>query len=179
MRSNRSRAGRERVTLSQVKNVLRVRWLPALWPCVGIALIAAAPHYFSSGAVLQSLLFGVSLGVAGAVGSRRSSVAVMDEGLFVGGGYGGFFCRWSEIAVERRQFGPFSRDLLRLREPVRRYTRGNASGPPEFSWRPISSRRLYIRRYDTYWRTGPIGAAMTAHGVSLVAITPSPSPAVN
>ena len=167
MRSSRAQLGAGRVTLSRVKVILRLRWLSVLGYGVCVAVIAIAFRYSSGDTLSKSLYFGVALGVVLAALTRWQTVTVMDEGLLVAGGYGGFFCPWSEVAVERRQFGPLSLDQLRLHKPVRRYTRGSATGPPEFTWRPTRSKRLFIGRYDRNWRAGPIGAALTARGASL------------
>ena len=143
-------------------------------------LIGAAPGHFVSGGVLDPLLYGATLGVLVATGLLQRSVTVMDEGLWVSRSYTDrFFCQWSEVvAVERRQLGPFAFDQLLLREPVRKFFRSTAPGPPDISWRPTGSKRIAIGLYDRAWRTGPIGAAMSARGVSLEAVTRTNKPAV-
>ena len=95
----------------------------------------------------------------------------MDGGRWVKRSYiNRFFCPWPEVvAVERRQLGPFALDQLVLREPVRKYFGGKLAGPPDVTWRPTSSKRIFIGLSDSHWRTGPIGAALTARGVSLEA----------
>ena len=173
VRSNRAQLRASRVTLSSVNVILRLRWLSVLGYGVCVAVITTALQYASSGVLSHSLYFGVCLGGVLAALTRWQTVTVMDEGLLVAGGYGGFFCPWSEVAVERRQFGPLSLDQLRLRKPVRRYTRGSATGPPEFTWRPTRSKRLFIGMWDRNWRAGSIGAALTAHGASLEGTAPT------
>ncbi len=147
--------------------ILRMRWLGVLGYCVCFAVIATALQYSTSGVLSHSLYFGVAFGVVLAALTRWKTVTVLDDGLLVAGGYGGYFCQWSDVAFERHQLGPLSLDQLRLRKPVRRYTRGSATGPPEFTWRPIRSKRLFIGMWDRNWRAGPLGAALTAPGASL------------
>jgi hypothetical protein len=167
----RSRAGHEGVTLSQVSIVLRPRWLVVLGTSVCAALIAATPGLLRSDDWSGSVSYAVLVGTIVAVSIGQRSVTVMDEGLWIRRSYADrFFCQWSGVvAVERRQLGPFAVDQLVLREPVRKFFGGKLAGPPDVTWRPTSSKRILIGVYDRQWRIGPIGAALTAHGVSLVA----------
>ena len=162
--------------------VLRPSWLWALGPAVCLALIGATPGYVHAGGLFDPLYFGIGimLGCIVAVDVRRLRITVVDDGLSLKQGYtGGLFCPWSEIvAVERRRRGPFVLDQLQLREPLRAFVRRNATGPPEVTWRPTNGRTLFIGVYDKDWRSGPIGAALTARGVSLEAIKPTRKPAV-
>lgn len=145
------------------------------------AFVGAAAAYFHDSRVFGLLAYIAYFGALRAVATRMQKVTIIDEGLLLKAGYtGGLFCQWSEIvAIEPRHFGPLKFDQLQLRGPVRAYVRGNRAAPPEFTWRPTRSRRLTIGAYDRNWRTGPIGTALTAHGVSLEAIRPTGDPAVN
>ncbi|HEY5456233.1 MAG TPA: hypothetical protein VIJ96_12260 [Acidothermaceae bacterium] len=46
---------------------------------------------------------------------------------------------------------------------------GKLAGPREVTWRPASRKRIFIGLYDRQWRISPIGTALIARGVSLVA----------
>jgi len=164
-----------------VSIVLRPRWAVVLGIGGCAALFGAAALYFHGNRAFGLLAYIAGFSAYYAVLTRLTKVTIIDEGLMLKAGYtGGLFCQWSEIvAVERRHLGPFRLDQLVLREPVRAHLRSNRWAPPEVTWRPTRSKRMFIGLYDKNWRTGPIGAAMTAHGVSLVAITPTPKPAVN
>jgi hypothetical protein len=101
----------------------------------------------------------------------RRSVTITDEGLTIRRGSAGrFFCRWSQVVgIESRQRWFFAVDQLQLREPVRRQVSYSSTSPPDVTWRPTSSKRLFIGLYDKNWRRGLIGAALTAHVASIEA----------
>jgi hypothetical protein len=149
--------------------VLRLRWLLLLVYGLCVAVLFAVPALFGTSGLIYSWLYGAWFGVACALGCRQRSVTVADEGLWVKRSLiNRFFCPWPEVvAVERRQVGPFTVDQLVLREPVRGHVGGKVAGPSVVTWRPVSSKRIFIGLYDRHWKTGPIGAALTARGVSL------------
>jgi hypothetical protein len=181
VQSNRSLLGHEGVTLCQVNLVLRPNWLVVAASCVCIALIGATPGYLRTGGLFDPLCYGITLGAIIAVTIGQRTVTLIDEGMTMRrSSFDRFFCPWTEVvAVERRQLGPFGVDQLQLREPLRRYIRYSSTSPPDVTWRPTRSKRVFIGLYDRHWRTGPIGAALKAHGVSPEAIRPTRDPAVN
>lgn len=133
-----------------MKVVARPPWLPLLVLGVCCALIGASPGYLRTGALFDPLSYGAMVGVivAGSIGQR--SVTVIGEGLWIKRSYADrFFCQWMDVvAVERRRIGPFAFDQLVLREPVRKFFGGKLSGPPDVTWRPVSSKRIFIGLYD-------------------------------
>lgn len=145
------------------------------------ALIAFVGAYFwlsgstGAGHFVAFAVWAAALLAPGAL--YRRTVTINHEGLTLRRGSAGrFFCPWSEIVgVERRRLWPFAVDQLQLRKPVRRHVSYSSTNPPEVTWRPTSNKRVFIALYDRNWRTGPIGAAMTARGISLQTRTPRPN----
>ena len=158
--------------MSDVPTVLRPRWFLALLPGALVGLVYSA-HGFVSHDWL-SLSFGLANGCIFTWAVRRPKITVTPDGLWMKRSrFNLMFSSWAEVVgVERRRFGPFATDQLRLREVLRRYVTSDMKGPAETVWKPRPNQRVLVGLYDKHWRTGPIGAALTARGVSLEATAP-------
>jgi hypothetical protein len=168
-------AGCPRDTMSDVPAVLRPRWFLALLTGA-LGGLAFGGHGLVSHDWL-ALAFGVSYGCICASIVRRRRITVTDDGLWIKRSYvNQMFSSWAEVVgVERRRFGPFATDQLRLREAVRKYVEDDVKGQAKVVWKPRPNQRVLIGLYDKRWRTGPIGAALIARGVSLEATAPPES----
>jgi hypothetical protein len=165
-----------------VKVVLHLRRLGYLVVGGLAAMVGASVWLSGSTGAAHFVAFAFWIAAIVAPGALyRRTVTTAEDGLALRrGALGQVFCPWSEIVgVEKRQLWPFAMDQPQLREPVRRHLSYSSTSPPDVTWRPTSNKRLFIGLYDKNWRTGPIGTAMTAHGVSLRAMTPRRNPVVN
>jgi hypothetical protein len=123
-------------TMSGVPTVLRPRWLLFLLIWVPGALLYGT-HGLVSHDWLQ-LAEGVIFACIVAFGVRRPTITVTDDGLWIKRSrFNQMFSSWAEVVgVERRQFGPFATDQLRLREPLRKYVTSDMKSPAKTVWKP-------------------------------------------
>ena len=153
---------------------LRPRWSLVLLTGVTIGLIAGAPGHLHTHGWFEPLSYGFGLAITVTYTCRRRTLTPTDEGLWIYRSYfDQMFSTWGEIVrVERRRVGPFATDQLVLREPVRKTVKSDMRSPAEIVWKPRPNQRVLIGLYDKRWRSGPIGAALTARGVSLDSTEP-------